>query len=61
MLYNILISQGNGWVGVHAAGLTGRQFIAPETPYWNWFEKYDGGYYLFTTSCQTNRENNCGG
>ena len=37
------ISQGNGWVGVHAAGLTGRQFIAPETPYWNWFENMMGG------------------
>lgn len=37
------ISRGGGWVGVHAAGLTGRQFIAPETPYWQWFEQLMGG------------------
>ena len=36
------ISRGRGWVGVHAAGLTGKQFLAPETPYWNWFEKMMG-------------------
>lgn len=36
------ISRGKGWVGIHAAGLTGRQFIAPETPYWQWFEKMMG-------------------
>lgn len=32
------ISCGKGWVGVHAAGLTGKQFIGNETPYWQWFE-----------------------
>jgi uncharacterized protein len=37
------ISAGGGWVGVHAAGLTGKQFIAPETPYWQWFENLMGG------------------
>ena len=37
------ISRGGGWVGVHAAGLTGKQFLAPETPYWLWFEKLMGG------------------
>jgi type 1 glutamine amidotransferase len=37
------ISRGKGWVGIHAAGLTGRQFIAPETPYWKWYEKMLGG------------------
>src|SRR5512141_784128 len=37
------ITRGGGWVGVHAAGLTGKQFIAPETPYWQWFEKLMGG------------------
>ena len=37
------ISGGKGWVGIHAAGLTGRQFIAPETPYWKWYEKMLGG------------------
>jgi type 1 glutamine amidotransferase len=36
------ISRGKGWVGVHAAGLTGRQFIDPKTPYWQWFEKLMG-------------------
>ncbi|MEN6338184.1 MAG: ThuA domain-containing protein [Phycisphaerales bacterium] len=37
------IEQGHGWVGIHAAGLTGRQFISPETPYWQWFEDLMGG------------------
>ena len=37
------ISRGNGWVGVHAAGLTGKQFPGPGTPYWQWFEKLMGG------------------
>jgi type 1 glutamine amidotransferase len=37
------ISRGKGWVGVHAAGLTGTQFIKPQTPYWQWFEKLMGG------------------
>ena len=37
------IISGKGWVGVHAAGLTGTQFKGPEVPYWMWFEKLMGG------------------
>lgn len=37
------IEAGRGWVGVHAAGLPGRQFINPATPYWQWFEDLMGG------------------
>ena len=37
------ISRGKGWVGVHAAGLTGKQFLGSGTPYWQWFEKLMGG------------------
>ncbi|MBK7710178.1 MAG: ThuA domain-containing protein, partial [Bacteroidales bacterium] len=36
------ISQGKGWVGVHAAGLTGTQFKGTSVPYWMWFEKLMG-------------------
>jgi type 1 glutamine amidotransferase len=36
------IESGHGWIGVHAAGLTGRQFLAPETPYWQWFQDLMG-------------------
>ena len=36
------ISQGKGWVGVHAAGLTGTQFKGPEVPYWMWFQNLMG-------------------
>jgi type 1 glutamine amidotransferase len=36
------ISRGKGWVGVHAAGLTGRQFQRPDAPYWKWFEELMG-------------------
>jgi type 1 glutamine amidotransferase len=36
------IEEGHGWIGIHAAGLTGRQFLAPETPYWQWFEDLMG-------------------
>lgn len=32
------VAQGNGWVGIHAAGLTGTQFLKPGTRYWQWFE-----------------------
>ncbi|HEX9512553.1 MAG TPA: ThuA domain-containing protein [Puia sp.] len=35
--------QGKGWVGIHAAGLTGKEFLAPNTPYWDWFEGFMGG------------------
>jgi len=37
------VEEGRGWIGIHAAGLTGRQFLAPETPYWQWFEDLMGG------------------
>jgi len=37
------IIRGKGWVGVHAAGLTGTQFKGTEVPYWKWFEKLMGG------------------
>jgi type 1 glutamine amidotransferase len=39
------VEQGKGWVGVHAAGLTGPQFIAPNSnkQYWQWFEGLMGG------------------
>jgi type 1 glutamine amidotransferase len=37
------IELGGGWVGVHAAGLTGRQFVNARTPYWQWFEDLMGG------------------
>lgn len=37
------ISRGKGWIGVHAAGLTGKQFLGSNTPYWQWFEKLMGG------------------
>lgn len=37
------VEQGKGWVGIHAAGLTGRDFLAPQTKYWQWFEEFLGG------------------
>jgi type 1 glutamine amidotransferase len=37
------VERGNGWVGIHAAGLTGKEFLAPETKYWQWFEDFMGG------------------
>ncbi|HWB27983.1 MAG TPA: ThuA domain-containing protein [Chitinophagaceae bacterium] len=36
------IEQGKGWVGIHAAGLTGKQFH-PNDVYWQWFEDAMGG------------------
>jgi len=36
------IEDGHGWIGVHAAGLTGKQFLSPGTPYWQWFENLMG-------------------
>ena len=36
------IEQGKGWVGIHAAGLTGKQFH-PKDIYWQWFEDAMGG------------------
>ena len=37
------IEQGHGWVGIHAAGLTGRQFLVAGMHYWQWFEDFLGG------------------
>ena len=37
------IESGHGWIGTHAAGLTGRQFLRPGMPYWQWFEDFLGG------------------
>ena len=37
------VMQGKGWVGIHAAGLTGKQFISPSRRYWQWFEDLMGG------------------
>lgn len=36
------ISKGKGWIGLHAAGLTGKQFLLAGTPYWQWFEELMG-------------------
>jgi type 1 glutamine amidotransferase len=35
------VEQGKGWVGIHAAGLTGKQF-KPNSKYWEWFEHFMG-------------------
>ena len=35
--------EGKGWVGIHAAGLTGKEFLAPTSKYWQWFEDFMGG------------------
>ncbi|WP_114938040.1 ThuA domain-containing protein [Mucilaginibacter endophyticus] len=37
------VEQGKGWVGIHAAGLTGTEFLAKNTKYWQWFEDFMGG------------------
>lgn len=37
------VESGKGWVGVHAAGLTGKEFIGQGAPYWQWFEDLMGG------------------
>jgi hypothetical protein len=37
------VEEGKGWVGIHAAGLSGREFLAPGTEYWQWFENLMGG------------------
>ncbi len=36
-------TEGKGWVGIHAAGLTGKEFLAKNTVYWQWFEGFMGG------------------
>ncbi len=37
------IEDGKGWIGIHAAGLTGREFLDPKSVYWEWFEGFMGG------------------
>ena len=37
------IEHGGGWVGIHAAGLTGKNFIVPGMNYWQWYEDFLGG------------------
>ncbi|WP_431217466.1 ThuA domain-containing protein [Puia sp. P3] len=37
------VETGGAWVGIHAAGLTGRQFPAKGSNYWQWFEDFMGG------------------
>ena len=37
------IEEGRGWVGIHAAGLTGTSFLIPHMHYWQWFEDFMGG------------------
>src|SRR5260221_2064841 len=37
------VEAGKGWVGIHAAGLTGKQFRGAGSPYWQWFEDFMGG------------------
>lgn len=36
------VEEGKGWVGIHAAGLTGKEFLDPATKYWDWFEDFMG-------------------
>jgi uncharacterized protein len=54
------IESGKGWVGIHAAGLTGKQFISPETPYWDWYQKLLGDV-IYSSPCKTNRQDYGGG
>src|ERR1700761_9242162 len=37
------VEQGKGWVVIHAAGLTGREFLGKDSRYWQWFEQFMGG------------------
>jgi uncharacterized protein len=37
------VESGKGWVGIHAAGLAGSQFVGSGAPYWQWFEDFLGG------------------
>jgi uncharacterized protein len=36
-------TEGKGFIGIHAAGLTGPSFLAPHTRYWQWYEDFMGG------------------
>jgi type 1 glutamine amidotransferase len=37
------VEQGKGWVGIHAAGLPGKQFLGKDARYWQWYEDFLGG------------------
>ncbi len=37
------VMEGKGWVGIHAAGLTGKNFVHAPRDYWQWFEDLMGG------------------
>ena len=37
------VDGGKGWVGIHAAGLTGKDFVGNDKVYWQWFEDLMGG------------------
>jgi type 1 glutamine amidotransferase len=37
------VDGGKGWVGIHAAGLTGKDFVGKDKVYWQWFEDLMGG------------------
>ncbi|MEO5977355.1 MAG: ThuA domain-containing protein [Chryseolinea sp.] len=37
------VDGGKGWVGIHAAGLTGKEFVGEDKVYWQWFEDLMGG------------------
>ncbi|PWT72700.1 MAG: hypothetical protein C5B59_15185 [Bacteroidetes bacterium] len=37
------VEGGGGWVGIHAAGLSGKRFLRPGMIYWQWFEDFMGG------------------
>jgi uncharacterized protein len=37
------VESGKGWVGIHAAGLSGKVFARSGTRYWQWFEDFLGG------------------
>jgi type 1 glutamine amidotransferase len=39
------ISNGGGWIGIHAAGLAGKQFVKDPKPYWQWYENLLGITY----------------
>jgi len=37
------VEGGGGWVGIHAAGLTGRTFLVAGMHYWQWYQDFLGG------------------
>lgn len=36
------IERGGGWVGIHTTGITGKLYMDPNAPYWDWFQKAMG-------------------